>query len=238
MAAVDTNLPPAARQTDSKRKADGEREKFLSDNLLLVHSLAHRYTGRGVEYDDLYSAGCVGLIKAYDGFDKSKGCSFSTYAVPVILGEIKRIFRDGGAVKVSRTLKELAGRLGRERARLEAEMGREPTVSELASRLNVTPEEVTEALDACVSPMSLTVCDDSGEHTLDIPVSGGEEKMIDKIALDQAIGELCDSDRKIITLRYYHDMTQSQTAKIMGITQVAVSRREKVILAHLKTMLN
>ena len=121
------------------------RDSFIESNLPLVHSLCKRFVGRGIEYDDLYQAGCIGLIKAADGFDESRGLCFSTYAVPVILGEIRRMFRDGGSVKVSRSLKELSLKISRVKPLLELKLSREPTVGELAAELCVTPEEITEA---------------------------------------------------------------------------------------------
>lgn len=214
-----------------------QRERFIEQNLPLVHSLAHRYTGRGVEYDDLFAAGSLGLVKAYNGFDNSKGFSFSTYAVPVILGEIRRLFRDGGAVKVSRSLKELALSINRERAKLEAELNREPTLSELSSRLNVPPEEIAAASDAALPPVSLTGSDDDSNKVIDIPDSSTEEQLINKIALFQALSGLNDRDKELIKLRYFCDMTQAKTAKLLGMTQVSVSRREKALLCTLRQKL-
>lgn len=211
-----------------------QREQYIEQNLPLVHSLAHRYTGRGVEYDDLFAAGSLGLVKAYDGFDESKGFSFSTYAVPVILGEIRRLFRDGGAVKVSRSLKELALSINRERAKLESELNREPTLSELSRRLNVPPEEIAAASDAALPPVSLTGSDDDGNKVADIPDGSNEERLIDKIALSQALDGLSDRDKELIRLRYFCDMTQAKTAKLLGMTQVSVSRQEKALLGTLR----
>ena len=212
-------------------------EQFIEQNLPLVHSLAHRYTGRGVEYDDLFAAGSLGLVKAYNGFDKSKGFSFSTYAVPVILGEIRRLFRDGGAVKVSRSLKELALSINRERATLQAQLNREPTIGELSGRLNVPPEEIAAASDAALSPVSLTLSSDDSSKIADIPDGTSEERLIDKIALSQALDGLDDKDRELIRLRYFCDMTQAKAAKLLGMTQVSVSRREKALLSSLRQKL-
>lgn len=215
-----------------------QRERFIEQNLPLVHSLAHRYTGRGIEYDDLFAAGSLGLVKAYDGFDESKGYSFSTYAVPVILGEIRRLFRDGGAVKVSRSLKELALSINRERAKLESALNRAPTVNELSERLNVTPEEIAAASDAALPPVSLTGSDDDGGKVTDIPDGMSEDKLIDSIALSQAISGLNSRDKELIRLRYFCDMTQAKTAKLLGMTQVSVSRREKAVLGELRQNLH
>ena len=185
------------------------RDEFIERNLPLVHSLAKRFRGKGVDYDDLFSAGCLGLVKAYDNFDSGRGLCFSTYAVPVILGEIKRLFRDGGAVKLSRSLKELAMKAMRISDEIAAE-GREPRISEIAARLEVSPEEAAEAIAAGAPPASLTA-EENGE-SLDVPQDSGEETLIDRLALEQCLNELCDEDKKLIMLRYFRNMTQAQTA--------------------------
>ncbi|MBS7369008.1 MAG: sigma-70 family RNA polymerase sigma factor [Oscillospiraceae bacterium] len=207
------------------------RDEFIERNLPLVHSLAKRFRGKGVDYDDLFSAGCLGLVKAYDNFDSGRGLCFSTYAVPVILGEIKRLFRDGGAVKLSRSLKELAMKAMRISDEIAAE-GREPRISEIAARLEVSPEEAAEAIAAGAPPASLTA-EEKGE-SLDVPQDSGEETLIDRLALEQCLNELCDEDRKLIMLRYFRNMTQAQTAGALGTTQVQVSRRERRILASMR----
>lgn len=207
------------------------RDEFIERNLPLVHSLAKRFRGKGVDYDDLFSAGCLGLVKAYDNFDSGRGLCFSTYAVPVILGEIKRLFRDGGAVKLSRSLKELAMKAMRISDEIAAE-GREPRISEIAARLEVSPEEAAEAIATGAPPASLTA-EENGE-SLDVPQDSGEETLIDRLALEQCLNELCDEDRKLIMLRYFRNMTQAQTAGALGTTQVQVSRRERRILASMR----
>jgi len=214
-----------------------ERDEFIAANLGLVHSCCHRLTGRGIEYDDLYGAGCIGLIKAYDGFDKSRGFAFSTYAVPVILGEIRRLFRDGGTVKVSRTLKELSLRATRERERLTKELGYDPSISELAERLFVTSEELTEALTASLPVISLTYESDDGVQELDLPSCEIETQISEGLALKEVVGSLAPVDRNLIELRYFSARTQSETAQALGMTQVQVSRRERVILGELRKML-
>lgn len=219
-------------------KSDLEKEEFIRQNLGLVHSCAHRLKGRGIEYDDLYSSGCMGLIKAVDAFDENRGVKFSTYAVPVILGEMRRLFRDGGAVKVSRSLKELSLKAGRVRERFENERGREPTVGEIAGILEVSPEEAAQALSAGQPPMSLTENDDEGGGQLDIRVEAPEERMTDIISLNEVIDSLEEKDRKLIILRYFHGKTQVETAKLLGMTQVQVSRREKKLLLLLKERLS
>ena len=207
------------------------RDEFIERNLPLVHSLAKRFRGKGVDYDDLFSAGCLGLVKAYDNFDSGRGLCFSTYAVPVILGEIKRLFRDGGAVKLSRSLKELAMKAMRISDEIAAE-GREPRISEIAARLEVSLEEAAEAIAAGAPPASLTA-EENGE-SLDVPQDSGEETLIDRLALEQCLNELCDEDKKLIMLRYFRNMTQAQTAGALGTTQVQVSRRERRILASMR----
>lgn len=218
-------------------KSKQDRESFVKQNLGLVHSCAHRFTGKGIEYDDLFSAGCMGLVKATDAFDEERGVKFSTYAVPVILGEIRRLFRDGGSVKVSRSLKELSMRATRERERFMLKSGREPTVSELAGLLEVTPEQAIEALEVSVPPMSLTTEDDDGGGQLDIRVDAPDEQLTDSISIKEVVNALDAPDRKLIILRYFQYKTQMETAKELGMTQVQVSRREKKILGFLREKL-
>lgn len=213
------------------------KSEFISKNLGLVHSCCTKFKGRGIEYDDLFQAGCMGLIKATDGFDETRGLMFSTYAVPVILGEIKRMFRDGGSVKVGRTLKELSLKVVRENERLSKSLGREPTVNEIADALNVSPESVTEALCAAQPTMSLTVENEDGTCEFDIAVDGENEKLLEHISLKEVLATLPDNDRKLIILRYYKSKTQTETAKELGMTQVQVSRRERVILSKMRQML-
>ena len=216
---------------------DRERELFIAENLALVHSLCARFRGRGIEYDDLYQAGCVGLIKAANGFDESRGLQFSTYAVPVILGEVRRLFRDGGAVKVSRTLKELNLRITRERTHLETTLSREPTVGELAERLCVSAEEITEAISASQPTVSLTYENDDGTEQLDIPTPDGTTQLDNRIMLDSAMMQLSDTERLIIRYRYYDYLTQNETAERLSMTQVQVSRAEKKILGKLRLII-
>lgn len=213
-----------------------DRNRIVENNLGLVHACANRFKGRGVEYDDLFQAGCVGLIKAADNFDESRGFSFSTYAVPVILGEIKRIFRDGGSVKVGRTVKEKARTAMAVHESLSIELGREPTVSELAQRLDVDSAEAAMLLNVSMPVLSLTGGDE-GEFQLDIPVDSPEEEISDSLAIRQILCSLDERDRRMIELRYFSGMTQSKTAAELGMTQVQVSRREKVILDFLRKKL-
>lgn len=214
--------------------SENTRDSFIESNLPLVHSLCKRFVGRGIEYDDLYQAGCIGLIKATDGFDKSRGLCFSTYAVPVILGEIRRMFRDGGSVKVSRSLKELSLKVARAKMKLENQLSREPTVTELAVELGVTPEEITEAQSAAMPTVSLTYESDDGVNEMDISVSGPEELLTNKLLLQRAFTHLDDIERQIIHYRYFEYLTQNETAAKLGLTQVQVSRAEKKILLKLR----
>lgn len=204
------------------------------ENLGLVHLCANRFRGRGVEYDDLYSAGCIGLMKAVNVFDTERGVRFSTYAVPVILGEIKRLFRDGGTVKVSRSMKELSMRVVRLRDELRMQSGREPTVQQLAQELEVDETEIVQALCVSVPPVSLTDPGEDGEGQLDIPVPPPDTEIGDVLALRQIMQTLSERDRMLLTMRYYQNKTQSQTAQALGMTQVQVSRREKKLLLSMR----
>ena len=208
-------------------------DEVVKNNLGLVHSCANRFKGRGVEYDDLFQAGCLGLVKASKNFDISKGYAFSTYAVPVILGEIKRLFRDGGAVKVGRALKEKSRAALFKYEEITVKLGREPTVSELAAELEIEPAEAAMLLNASAPVTSLTSTED-GENQLDLPVDSHEIPLSDSIALRQIPLSLDIIDRKLIEFRYYKNLTQSATAKILDMTQVQVSRREKKILEYIR----
>ncbi len=210
------------------------RDELISNNLGLVHSCANKFRNRGIEYDDLYSAGCLGLVKAADGFDETLGYRFSTYAVPAILGEIKRLFRDGGAVKVSRSLKEKSREAVKLRDELSVSLGREPTVSELSERLGINEFETVELLNVSVPPASLTATDEEGERQIDIPVDFGEEQIHNSIALREIIGKMPESDRRLIELRYYKGLTQTVTAEKLGLSQVQVSRRERLLLQEMR----
>ncbi len=209
------------------------KQPVAEENLGLVHLCANKFRGKGIEYDDLYSAGCIGLLKAVKAFDTDRGVKFSTYAVPVILGEIKRLFRDGGAIKVSRSLKELSLRIQRYCENFRQSEGREPTISEL-SELSGEPEaDIAEAL--CVSQplLSLTASDDD-EGQIDIPSEAPDEAIVDLLALRQIMAALEPQDRALLELRYFKGLTQSKTAKALGMTQVQVSRREKKLLTQMR----
>lgn len=206
----------------------------VEDNLGLVRLCANRFRGKGIEYEELYSAGCEGLIKASRSFDEERGVRFSTYAVPVILGEIKGLFRNGGMVKVSRSLKELFLKASHERDSFLKKNGREPQISELAEILDVSVEQLAEALSSGQPVLSLTESDGDGEWQIDVPVPSPDEKISDYIALNQIISQLDDTDKKLIELRYFKNLTQSCTADELGMTQVQVSRREKKLLLSMR----
>lgn len=213
------------------------RSRIIEENIGLVHSCANKFRGRGVEYDDLFQAGCVGLVKAADGFDEERGFSFSTYAVPVILGEIKRIFRDGGTVKVSRAMKEKIRFALKEKEKLTEQLGYEPTVSQLAENIGMSVTETAELLTASMPAMSLTGDDENSGRELDIPVDAPEEKISEIISLHQTLDLLEEEERQIINLRYFKGFTQSKTAEALGISQVQVSRKEKKILLKMRKKL-
>lgn len=210
------------------------REKLITENMGLVHSCASKFKGKGVDYDDLFQAGCVGLVKAADAFDESRGFAFSTYAVPVILGEIKRIFRDGGSVKVGRMLKEKSRLAVKERERLTRLNGQEPTISELADALGLEVQETAHILNAAMPTVSLTSDSDDKTVQIDIPVDSHDKEISDFIALHQAMSVLEERDKLLLQLRYFKGLTQSKTAQQLGMSQVQVSRREKLLLKKLR----
>lgn len=216
-------------------EARARRGEFIQNNLGLVHCCAGRFRGRGIEYEDLYAAGCLGLVKACDGFDPSRGLCFSTYAVPVILGEIKKLFRDGGTVKVSRTLKELGLKINAERERCLKRTGTEPGVTQLAETLGTTPEQIALAIRASLPALSLTPADDEdGTREWNIPVDSPEEALSERISLNEVLARLAPADRLLIRLRFFAGKTQSETAKVLKTTQVQISRRERKILKWMR----
>ena len=207
------------------------------ENLGLVHLCANRFRGRGIEYDDLYSAGCIGLLKAAEAFDCERGVKFSTYAVPVILGEIKRLFRDGGTVKVSRSLKELSLKAVRVRDEMSKELGREPTGSELGHRLDPAEGARAEALSVSLPPVALTDSSEEGGGQIDVAAPSPDIEIGDTVALRQVLEMMEPKDRELIFLRYYKNFTQSAAAQKLGMTQVQVSRREKKLLTFMREQL-
>ena len=213
------------------------RDELISENLGLVHSCARKFINRGIDYDDLYSTGCVGLIKAIDNFDPSLGYKLSTYAVPVILGEIKRLFRDGGMIKVSRSLKELSQKATRISEEYKKENADDIPISLLAEKLQVDVYKASEALSVSTPVMSLTAHTDDGEKTLDIPTVSIEDELIEKMSLDDILNTLDDRDKELIKLRYYKHKTQVEVAKALNMTQVQVSRKEKKLLLLMREKL-
>ena len=214
-----------------------EQDRLVTENFGLVHACARRYSGRGIEYDDLYQSGCEGLVKAAAAFDSGRSVRFSTYAVPVILGEIRRLFRDGGSLRVSRGIRDLGLKIRRAEGTFMATYGREPTVSELAQQLGVEPESVAEAIEASRPVLSLTADRDGEEYETDLPGDGFDETLVDLVALRQAIAGLERTDREIIRMRYFGGKTQTEVARVLGMTQVQVSRRERKIIGRMREQL-
>lgn len=215
-----------------------KRNELVENNMGLVYACANRFKGRGVEFDDLVQSGCIGLLKAAQGFDETRGFMFSTYAVPAIIGEIKRIFRDGGAVKVGRSDKEKARKLMMLRDSLSKELGREPAISEIAEKADLPVAEASQLMCAMMPVLSLTIDDgNEGNSEVDVTLGDPTEEMGDNIALKAAVEKLEERDKKIVEFRYYSGLTQTVTAQILGMTQVQVSRREKVILQELRRKL-
>ena len=222
-----------------QRSQAGDRtatEQLVVDNSGLIWSVARRYFGRGIDPDDLYQLGCVGFLKAIAGFDAAYGTQFSTYAVPKIAGEIRRFLRDDGSVKVSRSIKERAAGIKMARQRLTARLGREPGVSELAAELGLTPEEIASAETATASAESIQR--QTGEEGFSLEdvlcTDGMEEQIVESLSLRAALAQLSGRERLVIDLRYFHALTQERVAKIIGVSQVQVSRIEKKALANLR----
>ncbi len=210
------------------------RDEKINANIGLVHACAKRFVGKGIEYDDLYSSGCVGLIKAIDNFDESKGFKLSTYAVPVILGEIKRLFRDGGSVKISRSIKELSLKAKKICDDYKKNNGCDIPVSTLSKMLGIDIYKTNEVLLASQSVLSLSHFYDDDNSDFDIKEDSVEESLVEKMSLFDALSKLDQNDKRLIELRYFQHKTQSQTAQIMNMTQVSVSRREKKILSFMR----
>ncbi len=216
-----------------------DRDMLARQHLGLVHALCKRFVGKGIEYEELFSAGCLGLSKAINNFDESRNLQFSTYAFPVIMGELKRLFRDGGAVKVSRSVRELSLKAARLNSESLKENGAELSVSQLAEKLNVSAEKIVEALGSARAPLSLTAeYDEDGNPQLDVPIPDIQDEISERLSLEQALNALEEQDRRLIRLRYYQSKTQSETARMLGMTQVQVSRREKKILSQIRLYLN
>ncbi len=213
------------------------REEIIEKNLGLVHSIAHKFKGRGVDYEDLVQIGCIGLIKAVDNFDEERGFSFSTYAVPMIMGEIRQHFRDDGTLKVSRTVKELNRKITAFCEEYFTNNGEEPNISQISQYLCVPKEEIAVAINASLPVFSLTVSSDDSNAEFNIPVKSYDCEVSDKIALLEVIETLDESDKQLLKCRYFQELNQTKTAKIIGISQVQVSRREKKLLMLLRSKL-
>ncbi|WP_010650758.1 RNA polymerase sporulation sigma factor SigF [Oceanobacillus massiliensis] len=213
------------------------RDILVERNIRLVWSVVQRFINRGYDSDDLFQIGSIGLIKSIDKFDLSYDVRFSTYAVPMIIGEIQRFIRDDGSVKVSRSLKETGNKIRRKRDELTKQYGRSPTVKEIAEALEILPEEVVHAQEAAKSPQSIyeTVFENDGDPiTLMDQIADQDSKWFDKLSLQEAIRTLSERERLIVYLRYYKDQTQTEVADRLGISQVQVSRLEKKILEDMK----
>ncbi len=230
----------AAAQSDNEREAAAATEALVVENMGLVRSAAHRFRDRGTEYEDLLQIGVIGMLRAIRTFDLSRGLAFSTFAVPLIVGEIRRHLRDDGPLRVSRGYKKLAGELARERREISEREGREAGIEELAERCGVSREEAAVALAATAPVTSLSECAFEGEkgelteRLTDDESANEPEILSDRLALRQAIGRMPPLWRKILLLRYYRDRTQQQTAELLGLSQVKVSREEKKILSFLR----
>lgn len=225
------------------KSQQGDREArslLVEQNTGLIWSVARRFIGRGTETEDLFQLGCLGFLKAIDGFDISYGTQFSTYAVPKISGEIRRFLRDDGAVKVSRSLKERAFSIKSAKNSLVQLLGREPTVEELAERLSITAEDI--ALAECATAAVESIQQESGadgftlEHILSD--SNGEDTMLERITLRNAIDRLQQRESMVIRLRYYHGLTQERVSRILQVSQVQISRIEKKALQHLRELMS
>lgn len=215
-------------------------EALVTENSGLIWAVARRFIGRGVEADDLYQLGCLGFLKAVEGFDLEYGTQFSTYAVPKIAGEIRRFLRDDGAIKVSRSLKEQALTIKVARNHLATALGREPTIQEISRQTGFSPEEIALAENATAATESIQR--ESGDEGFSLENiltdTESEEKMVERIALTQAIEKLPERENMVVKLRYFHGLTQERVARVLEVSQVQVSRIEKKALAHLRELLS
>ena len=215
-------------------------ELLVTENAGLIWSVARRFLGRGTEADDLYQLGCLGFLKAVDGFDLEFGTQFSTYAVPKIAGEIRRFLRDDGAIKVSRSIKEQAATIKSARNNLTAVLGREPAIQEIAEYTGLTPEEIALAETATAATESIQDQMGTDGFTLEniLTDTASEDKFLEHIALRQAIAELPERESMVIKLRYFHGLTQDRVSKVLNVSQVQVSRIEKRAISKLRELLN
>ena len=215
-------------------------ERMVTENSGLIWSVARRYFGRGVDSEDLYQLGCVGFLKAIEGYDESYGTQFSTYAVPKISGEIRRFLRDDGAIKVSRSLKERAAAIRSARQSLEQRLGREPALSEISAETGLSIEDIAAAETATGPAESLQR--ESGEEGFSLEQVlgdyGQEERLVELVSLREAIDALPERERQVVSLRFFHDMTQERAARVLGVSQVQVSRLERKAVAKLRELLS
>ena len=222
----------------AKNGDENAKDIIFSNNTPLIKSIIRRFKNKGIEYDDLYQIACVGFLKAIKNFDESVGVKFSTYTVPMIIGEIKRYMRDNGAIKVSRTLKILANKINHYISEYQTQNSDSPSVENIASEFNVTPEEVVFALDSTKMPLSIYDKfddEDEGQSLIEkLPYSDGEDNMLTKIHLSNIIDGLNERERKIVILRYFRDRTQCEIAKSLGVSQVQVSRLENKIIDKIR----
>lgn len=214
-------------------------EQLITENAGLIWSVTRRFIGRGTESEDLYQLGCLGFIKAVEGFDLEFGTQFSTYAVPKIAGEIRRFLRDDGAVKVSRSIKEQAITIRTMRNTLTSALGREPTISEIATQTGLTPEEIAlaENATACTESINRQTGDDGFSLENVLTDTESEEMLVEKISLRQAIEKLPEREKTVIKLRYFHGLTQERASKVLGVSQVQISRIEKKALQILRQLM-
>lgn len=213
------------------------RDELIQSNLGLVHNCARRFMGKGIEYDDLYASGCLGLVKAVDRYDESLGYRFSTYAVPVILGEIRLLFREGGSVRLSRSLQELSVKAKRIADEYRMNNGADINISELSEALGTDEYTAQEALNASRAVLSLSRDNGSDDGCIEIPAPSAEDELTDRLSLLQVMEALSMDERELIRLRYFKHRTQSETARTLNTTQVQISRREKKILMKMRMML-
>ncbi|HIY16447.1 MAG TPA: sigma-70 family RNA polymerase sigma factor [Candidatus Intestinimonas stercorigallinarum] len=232
--------PEADALLEAARKGDNDAcERMMEENAGLIWSVVKRYYGRGTDPEDLYQLGCLGFLKAVRGFDPAYGCQFSTYAVPKIAGEIRRYLRDDGAVKVSRGVKERAAAIRQAGVRLSQRLGREPTLSELSAETGLEPEDIAAAEEASLPVASLQMKAGEDGFTLEsmLGTEGMEEGVVERLALRGAVEALPERERQVIFLRYYKNLTQEKTAKVLGVSQVQISRIERKAMGRLRQAL-
>lgn len=214
------------------------KDEFVEKNIGLAHLCAKKFVGRGVDYEDLFQIASLGLVKATANFNEDLGFKFSTYAVPVIIGEIKSFFRNDGIIKISRRFKELSIKINAITSKYSSENGTAPTVAQISEILGVDEESIVEAMSICSTAISLTMTSPEGESQLEIPVTSREEEITDKLSLRQIISTLPEKDKQLLELRYFKNKTQTEVASICGCSQVQISRREKKLLLVMREQFN